>query len=105
MTATRTVRRIIPRRIDAGRQLCVPFELTPWVIAVYVAIVIAVALLAWRAWSWRAVGGVAIGAGLYYFGTKGTPWPVFILVVTLFAYQVGSWRLALSLSSASASSW
>ncbi|MEE8534011.1 MAG: ABC transporter permease subunit [Alphaproteobacteria bacterium] len=71
------------------------FGLTPGVIAAYVAIVVALAFLAWRASSWRAVVGVAIGGGLYYFGTVGTPWPVFILAVTLLAWQVGSWRLAL----------
>ncbi len=71
------------------------FELTPGVIAVYVAIVAALAFVAWRLSSWRSVVGVAVCGGFYYFGTLGTPWPVFVLLVTLLAYQVGGWRLAL----------
>ena len=71
------------------------FELTPTVIGIYIALFAALAYAAWRAWSWRAVVIVVIGGGVYYFGTTGTPWPVFITVVTLLAYQVGGWRLAL----------
>jgi glycine betaine/proline transport system permease protein len=41
------------------------------------------------------VVGVTTAGVVYYFGTTGTPWPLFMIAVSLLAYQVGGWRLAL----------
>ncbi len=71
------------------------FALTPGVIAAYVALFVALASTAGRMWGWRAMVGVVTGATIYYFGLVGTPWPLLVLAVTLVAYQVGGWRLAL----------
>lgn len=76
------------------------FTLTPGVIAAYVALFAALAATAGRLWGWRAVVGVAAAGSIYYFGTVGTPWPLFMLAVPLLAYQVAGWRLALFAASA-----
>ena len=70
------------------------FEMTPAVVYAYAAIVAAAALCAGRLWSWRASVGVVILAVIYYFGTGGTPWPLFILTVTVLAGQIGGRRVA-----------
>ena len=71
------------------------FELTPLLSALYaVAIASLAALAGWR-WSWRSAVAIALLGGLYYFGTTGTPWPAFIAVITLLAWQVGGWRIGL----------
>jgi glycine betaine/proline transport system permease protein len=31
---------------------------------------------------------------VYYFGTTGIPWPAFILIVAVLAYQTGGWHIA-----------
>ena len=31
----------------------------------------------------------------YYFGTTGVPWPAFMLVAAMLAYQAGGWRVGL----------
>ncbi len=70
------------------------FELTPAMIAGYAIGAVALTLyLRWR-FGWRPAVGIAIAATLLYYGTTGTPWPVFIAVVTLAAYQVGNARVA-----------
>jgi glycine betaine/proline transport system permease protein len=71
------------------------FAMTPTIAAFYGLGIVALAATAWRAWSWRGAVAVVGGGGLFYFGTVGTPWLVFILAVTLLAWQVGGWRLAL----------
>ncbi len=30
---------------------------------------------------------------VYYFGTTGIPWPAFVLIVAVLAYQAGGWRI------------
>lgn len=47
-----------------------------------------------RAWSWRAGVGVVIVACFYYYGMSGMPWPAFLAIVGLLAWQVGGWRIA-----------
>jgi glycine betaine/proline transport system permease protein len=69
--------------------------MSPTVAAVYVAILLAIAALAWRRWGWRGLVPVAILGGLYYFGTTGTPWPAFMAVVIALATGAGGWRLGL----------
>ena len=71
------------------------FGMTPTVAAGYAVLVGAMALAAWRSWNWRPAVGIVIGATVFFFGTMGTPWPAFILVVVILAYQVGGLRLGL----------
>jgi glycine betaine/proline transport system permease protein len=70
------------------------FALTPAMSYGYAALIVALAVGAGRLWSWRASVGVLIFGGLFYYGTVGTPWPAFILVVTVLAYQVGGLSVA-----------
>ena len=44
---------------------------------------------------WRAAVAAGLLLVLFFFGASGTPWPVFIAAVTLIAWQVGGWRIAL----------
>ena len=71
------------------------FELTPAVSFLYAGGIAFLAALAAYRWSWRSAVGAALLGGLYYFGTTGTPWPAFIAVITLLAWQVGGWRIGL----------
>ena len=65
------------------------FDLTATFIAVYAALIALLAVLTGWWWSWRA-GVVVIVLGLiYYYGTTGIPWPAFILMTVVLAYQVG----------------
>ena len=69
------------------------FELTTTISWTYAALVLASAAFAARRWSWRPAVAIAIVGGLYHFGTRGTPWPVVILVVTALGWQTGGWRV------------
>lgn len=69
-------------------------ELTPTFIIVYIALIGTLAAVVWRLISIAAAAVVAVLGVLFFFGTTETPWPVFILVVTLIAWQVGGWRVA-----------
>ena len=71
------------------------FEMSATVTWNYLAIMLALAVLATRAWGWRGAMAVVFVGGLYYYGTLGTPWPAFIATVTLLAWQVGGWRIGL----------
>ena len=71
------------------------FDLTRPIILGYAALIAVLAIVAGRVWSWRASVGIALSGGMFYFGTAGTPWPVFILIVTVVAWQVGGWRIGL----------
>ena len=71
------------------------FALTPWISLGYAAVVAGLALWTGRATSWRGTVAVLITGGLFYFGTTGTPWAAFILVVTVIAFRVGGWRVGL----------
>jgi len=71
------------------------FALTPWISLGYAAVVAGLALWTGRATSWRGTVAVLITGGLFYFGTTGTPWAAFILVVTVIAVRVGGWRVGL----------
>lgn len=65
------------------------FDLTSTFIATYAAVIALLAVLtAWR-WGWRSsVVVIALGV-VYYYGTTGIPWPAFIAMVVVLAYQVG----------------
>ncbi len=71
------------------------FDMSLTVSAVYVALLALVGLGAARVWGWRGLVPVVLLGGLYYFGTTGTPWPVFMAVVTALAVGAGGWRLGL----------
>jgi glycine betaine/proline transport system permease protein len=71
------------------------FAMTPAVTYTYAALMAVLAVAAGRMWSWRASVTVGIMAVIYYFGTSSTPWPAFILMVTVLAYQVGGRRIAI----------
>ena len=69
------------------------FSVTPTLTAIYTGLVALIALLLGIKSGWRfAVAVAAIGV-LAYFGTLGTPWPAFVIPVTLLAFQVGGWRV------------
>ena len=65
------------------------FEMTQTAAAIYWALVLALGAGPVRLFGWRA--GVVVGllGVLYFYGSTGTPWPAFIVAVTLIAYQVG----------------
>lgn len=71
------------------------FSLTPLVSAIYAGLIASLALLAYRFWRWRGFGAVLGFGCLYYFGTTGTPWPLFTAVIVALAWQTGGPRLAL----------
>jgi len=70
------------------------FALTPAMSLGYAALVVALSVAAARLWSWRATVAVLVFGALFYYGTVGTPWPAFILTVTVLAYQVGGLNVA-----------
>ena len=71
------------------------FEMTATAAAIYWFITLLFGAGMVRKFGWRA--GVVVGllSVLFFFGSTGTPWPVFIGAVTLIALQVGGWRVAL----------
>ena len=71
------------------------FEMTATAAAIYWFIALLAGAAAVRKFGWRA--GVVVGllTMLFFFGSTGTPWPVFIGAVTLIAFQVGGWRVGL----------
>ena len=69
------------------------FALTPWISLGYAAVMTGLALWVGRATSWRGAVAVIITGGLFYFGTTGTPWAAFILVVSVIAFRTGGWRV------------
>ncbi|MBT6509996.1 MAG: ABC transporter permease subunit, partial [Rhodospirillaceae bacterium] len=71
------------------------FEMTQVAATIYWGLMIAISIGAARLGGWRAAVVVGLLAVLYFFGSTGTPWPVFVGAVTLIAYQVGGWRVAL----------
>lgn len=71
------------------------FTLTPAVSLLYALIAAAAAFLAWTWRGWQSAAAVLAVFYLYYFGTTGTPWMLFMAAVTVLAWQAGGWRLAL----------
>ena len=69
------------------------FELTPLISWPYAAGAVLMAALAAKVWGWRAAVAIVLLGGVFYFGVSNTPWPAFILVVTLLAWQVGGWHI------------
>jgi len=89
---------LLPLRLgleSAVRPFSWGFELTPMMSYGYAAVVIVLTGLASRSWGWRSGVAVILLGGLFYFGVTTTPWPVFIIVVTLMAWQVGGWKVGI----------
>lgn len=70
------------------------FALTDTMVIGYAIFVAVMTVLAYRRWAWRAAVSVVIIGGLLFYGTTGTPWPVFMAVVTLIAWQAGGRNVA-----------
>ena len=71
------------------------FEMTALASVIYWLIILAIGALAARLNGWRAAVAVALLGVLFFYGASGTPWPLFIAAVTLIAWQVGGWKVAL----------
>ena len=71
------------------------FTLTPSLVALYCASVIAIAFAATRYSGWRLGMTVVLVATFYFFGAVNFPWLAVTLALGLFAYQVAGWRMAL----------
>lgn len=69
------------------------FEMSSEVSVLYGLLAVVVCGLAARAWRWPGGLAAAILAMVYYYGTTGVPWPAFILIAALIAYQTGGLRL------------
>jgi len=75
------------------------FELTPIMALSYALVIGALSSWLWKEKGWRPAVAVLIVGGFLYFGITTIPWPVFILVVTLLAWQVGGFGVAVVASS------
>ncbi len=71
------------------------FVLTDAMIYGYAAVVMAFSVFAWRRWSWKSSVASVIAGVLLFYGTTGTPWPVFMAVITLLGWQAGGQKVAL----------
>jgi glycine betaine/proline transport system permease protein len=69
--------------------------LTPSFIAIYCMFVIAIAFAATRYSGWRLGTTVVLVGTFYFFGAVNFPWLAVTLALSLFAYQVAGWRMAL----------
>jgi glycine betaine/proline transport system permease protein len=71
------------------------FTLTLPVVALYWALILAAAAGTVRRTGWRLGLTILILGVFYFFGAVNVPWLAAFLAVALFAYQVGSWSMAL----------
>jgi glycine betaine/proline transport system permease protein len=71
------------------------FSLTPPLIALYAALVLGLAFAGLRRVGWRLAVTVVILGVFYFFGAVNIPWLAAMLALTLFAYQVAGWRVAI----------
>jgi len=71
------------------------FSMTLSISIAYAALVALFAAAAGYFLRWRVAIAVIIIGTLFYYGTIGIPWPAFILLVTILAFQVGGNRVAL----------
>ena len=77
--------------VDSVRPRYWGFEITTVSTTVYALLVLVLAFLSARWVGWRAAVGIAIAGVLYFFGTTGIPWLVFILIVGVTAFLTGGW--------------
>jgi len=71
------------------------FEMSPTAAAVYVVAAGAAVAAAWRFLGWRMGVAATIVAVVYYVGLVNVPWPVFMAMVGIVAWQVAGRRVAL----------
>ena len=71
------------------------FEMGPAVTTIFVGLAAFLCLVAARVGSWRWALSAAVLAIFYYYGTTGVPWPAFILLATVLAWQAGGFRISL----------
>lgn len=71
------------------------FSLTPIMIWAYALVAAGMSAWAFARGQWRRTVVIAAIAYILYFGLTGTPWAIFIGIVTLLAYQGGGWKTAL----------
>ena len=69
------------------------FELTLPISLAYAGAVTTFALGGLKFYGWRVCVSIAVIGAMFYFGITATPWPAFIAVVTLIAWQTGGWKL------------
>jgi glycine betaine/proline transport system permease protein len=81
--------------VDSVRPSFWGFEMSLTVSVVYIGLVAGLVSSAALALGWRGAVATAIVAMFYYYGTTGVPWPVFMLVAMLLAWQTGGWRVCL----------
>ncbi|MEO1194036.1 MAG: ABC transporter permease subunit [Pseudomonadota bacterium] len=72
-----------------GITFTVEMKTAYWVLAVLGC------LLAFAKGRWKGGLAILVIAGFLYFGATGLPWVTVFLLVSLLAFQVGGWRLAL----------
>lgn len=70
------------------------FALTQPMIFAYWGFVVAVSAYAYHRRGWQSAVASFVLLGLLYFGVTGTPWPVFMAVVTLVAWQAAGPKVA-----------
>ena len=80
---------------DVVKPFTYGFSLTTPIIAGYALFFAALAVLATRVVDWRLGLAVVLLGATLYFGLTDTPWPAFIIPVTLLAWQVGGWKTGL----------
>ncbi len=71
------------------------FSMTEEVKFGYALLVALLAVISGYYRSWRTAIAVILCGVLFYYGTTGIPWPIFLLVITVVAFQVGRWRVGL----------
>jgi glycine betaine/proline transport system permease protein len=94
---------MMPFRIGLSQSIT-PFtwgiEMSAEVVAVYLALVGAAAVWCYRRFGWRGILPVAIFGAVLFYGTTGIPWPAFMAVIALLAFEAGGWAvMALALAS------
>lgn len=87
---------MMPFRIGLSQAIS-PFtwgiEMSPAIAATYAALLAATATGLYRRFGWRAVLPVIIFGTILFYGTTGIPWPAFIAVIALVAFEAGGWRV------------
>jgi len=71
------------------------FELTPAMIWGYSLVMLALCAWSFFKGRWRVAVSIATAAFLLFYGAAGTPWPIFIALITLLAYQTGGASVAI----------
>lgn len=81
--------------IGAVRPVTWGFDFTPALQFAYWLVCAATPLWLWRRFDWRAAVALLLTAAVFFYGFANIPWPVFLAVVALIAYQAGGASTAL----------